>query len=333
MTNATFRTFVVSEDAPGHFVRQVQAHTLDNLPPGDVLVRVHYSSLNYKDALSAAGNHGVTKHYPHTPGIDAAGIVEQSAAPAYSPGDAVIIHSAEFGARASGGYSEYARVPAGWLIPLPLGMTLRQSMAIGTAGITAALAVMRLREEGVPMFSGDTLVTGATGGVGSIAVLLLARLGYRVVAATGKASAHEQLISLGAAQTIDRASITDTSTKALLHERWVGVVDTVGGNILSTAIRSTRYGGVVTCCGNVAGPDLNMTVYPFILRAVRLIGIDVANCSYSLLNKLWHDYVHLWPLEQLDALARECTLDQLDDEIERTLHGQQMGRVIVNLAG
>jgi putative YhdH/YhfP family quinone oxidoreductase len=333
MTNATFRAFVVSEDVPGHFVRQLKEQTLDDLPAGDVLVRVHYSSLNYKDALSATGNHGVTKHYPHTPGIDAAGIVEQSASPAYSPGDAVIIHSADFGAGAPGGYSEYARVPVDWLIQLPHSMTLRQSMAIGTAGITAALAVMRLREEGVSIHTGDILVTGATGGVGSIAVLLLAQLGYRVVAATGKASAHELLTSLGATQVIDRASITDTSTKALLHERWAGVVDTVGGNVLSTAVRSTRYGGVVTCCGNVGGADLNMTVYPFILRAVRLIGIDVANCSHTLLNKLWHGDTHPWPLEQLDALVRECSLDQLDGEIERILHGQQMGRVIVNLAG
>lgn len=330
---STYRALVVSEDAPGHFVRKLKEQTLDDLPAGDVLVRVHYSSLNYKDALSATGNHGVTKHYPHTPGIDAAGIVEQSASPAYSPGDAVIIHSADFGAGAPGGYSEYARVPADWLIALPHNMTLRQSMVIGTAGITAALAVVRLREEGVSIHAGDILVTGATGGVGSIAVLLLAQLGYRVVAATGKASAHELLTSLGATQVIDRANITDTSTKALLHERWAGVVDTVGGMVLSTAIRSTRHGGVVTCCGNVAGAELNMTVYPFILRAVRLIGIDVANGSHGLLNKLWHGDAHPWPLAQLDALARECSLDQLDGEIERILHGQQMGRLIVNLAG
>lgn len=332
MTKVTFRAFVVSEDAPGHFVRQIKERSLEDLPAGDVLVRVHYSSLNYKDALSATGNHGVTKYYPHTPGIDAAGIVEQSTHASYTPGDAVIIHSADFGAGAPGGYSEYARVPAGWLIPLPHSMTLRQSMAIGTAGITAALSVVRLQEEGVLTDTGDILVTGATGGVGSIAVLLLAQSGYRVVAATGKASAGELLTSMGAAKIIDRASITDTSSKALLHERWAGVVDTVGGNVLSTAIRSTRYGGVVTCCGNVAGPDLNMTVYPFILRAVRLIGIDVANCSSALLNKLWHGGLPPWPLERLDALVHECTLDQLDGEIERILHGRQMGRVIVNLA-
>jgi putative YhdH/YhfP family quinone oxidoreductase len=333
MVNSSFRALVVSEDVPGHIVRRVQDHTLDDLPPGEVLVAVHYSSLNYKDALSASGNRGVTKRYPHTPGIDAAGIVERSTASAYKPGDAVIIHSADFGANTPGGYSEVARVPADWLIPLPPGMTLRQSMAIGTAGITAALAVMRLQEESVQAHAGDVLVTGATGGVGITAVVLLARLGYRVVAATGKAAAKELLTSLGAAETIDRARISDESSSALLRARWAGVVDTVGGNILSTAIRSTSYGGVVTCCGNVAGANLSMTVYPFILRAVRLIGIDVANCSHELLHKLWHADVHQWPMEQLDGLARECTLDQLDGEIERTLHGQQTGRVIVNLAG
>ena len=331
MPKPTFRALVVSEDGSGGYVRQVKERTLDDLPPGDVLVRVHYSSLNYKDALSASGNRGVTKHYPHVPGIDAAGVVEQSNVDAYKSGDAVLIHSADFGSNAPGGYSGYARVPAGRLIPLPPGVTLRQSMAIGTAGITAALSVLRLQEQGVQPGDGEILVTGATGGVGSLAVTLLARLGYRVVAATGKASAHELLTRLGAAEIIDRASLDDESAKVLLKARWAGVVDTVGGNMLSTAIRSTRHSGVVTCCGNVAGAELKLTVYPFILRAVRLIGIDVANCSHELLVKLWHDFAHLWPLEELDALTHETTLDQLDVEIERMLHGQQTGRVVVNL--
>jgi putative YhdH/YhfP family quinone oxidoreductase len=210
-------------------------------------------------------------------------------------------------------------------------MTLRQSMAIGTAGITAALSVARLGEEGVRPQAGDVLVSGATGGVGSLAVLLLAQLGYRVVAATGKATARELLSRLGAAQVVDRASITDSSSKALLHERWAGVVDTVGGIVLSTALRSTCYGGVVTCCGNVGGAELNLTVYPFILRAVRLVGIDVAKCSRAELCRLWQAEGHPWPSALLEGMVRECTLEQLDSEIERTLHGGQTGRVIVNL--
>jgi putative YhdH/YhfP family quinone oxidoreductase len=333
MTNVNFCAMVVSEEPPAHFVRRVQTCALDDLLAGDVLVRVYYSSLNYKDALSASGNRGVTKHYPHIPGIDAAGKVVQSSDPRYQPGDAVIVHGAEFGATAPGGYSEFVRVPAEWLVPLPADMTLRQSMAIGTAGITAALAVTRLREAGVPAQGGSVLVTGATGGVGSIAVMLLAGLGYRVVAATGKASARDWLIGLGAAETVQRAVVIDETPRALLHARWAGVVDTVGGKMLSTALRSTCYDGVVTCCGNVAGADLALTVYPFILRAVRLLGIDVANCSPEVLHKLWYADGFCWPLAQIEAQTRECTLDQLSDQIDQTLQGRQQGRIIVNLCG
>jgi acrylyl-CoA reductase (NADPH) len=327
--NPTFRVLVVSEDAPGIFVRQVKQRTLDDLPFGDVLVHVHYSSLNYKDVLSASGNRGVTKHYPHVPGIDAVGDVVESSSDTYQPGDAVIIHHAEFGANAPGGFSEYARVPEQWLTHLPAGLSMWQSMAIGTAGITAALCVKRFSEQGVMPGDGEVLVTGATGGVGIFTVVLLAKLGYRVVASSGKRAALDLLRSLGAAEVIDRASVDDRSDKALLKGRWAGVVDTVGGNILSTGIRSTRYGGAAVCCGNVAGADLALTVYPFILRAVRLIGVDVANCTADELHTLWHD-ASLWPLDKLPRFVHECTLDELDAEIDRTLRGQRIGRVVVN---
>jgi putative YhdH/YhfP family quinone oxidoreductase len=325
---------VVHELAESQFERRIEERSLDDLPPGDVLVRVHFSSLNYKDALSASGNKGVTRRYPHTPGIDAAGVVEHSSASDLSPGDHVLIGSAEFGANAPGGFSEYARVPASWVMKLPAEMTLRESMAYGTAGITAALSVQRLQEQGVlpTPDAGEVLVTGATGGVGILAVAILAKAGYPVVAATGKQSAAPLLSRLGAREVIGREAVNDASGKALLKGRWAGVVDTVGGNILATALKTTRYGAVVTCCGNVASAMLETTVYPFILRAVSLIGIDVANSPADLRQQLWQKLASEWRLDQLGAIISECTLDELDAEIARTLCGQRLGRVVVKVA-
>ena len=328
----TYRLLLVHETAGGHFQRSIVTRPLSALPPGEVLVRVHYSSLNYKDALSASGNKGVTRNYPHTPGIDAAGIVEESSAGDLHPGQAVLIGHAEFGSAVPGGFSQYARVPAAWAMPLPDGLTLRASMAYGTAGITAALSVLRLQEQGVVPGSGEVLVTGATGGVGSLAVAILSCAGYQVVAATGKPGARQFLLDLGASQVIGRDEVNDTSGKALLKGRWAGVVDTVGGNYLATALRSTRYGGAVTCCGNVAAPEFTLSVYPFILRGVRLIGIDIANSPPSLRRQLWLRLTNEWRIANLDRLVTECSLDGLDAEIERMLHGQITGRVVVNLA-
>jgi putative YhdH/YhfP family quinone oxidoreductase len=255
--------------------------------------------------------------------------VVESSSSAYRPGDVVIIHHTEFGTTSPGGFSEYARVPAQWLTCLPDGLSMWQSMAIGTAGITAALCVKRLSAQGVLPGNGEALVTGATGGVGIFTVALLAKLGYHVVASSGKRAALDLLNGLGATEVIDRTSVDDRSGKELLKGRWAGVVDTVGGNILSTAVRSTRYGGAVVCCGNAAGSDLALTVYPFILRAVRLIGVDVAKCTADELEALWHD-ASLWPLDKLPRFVHECTLDDLDAEIDRTLHGQHIGRIVVN---
>jgi putative YhdH/YhfP family quinone oxidoreductase len=328
----SYRAMLVREMPDGSFARDIVAQTINMLPPGDVLVRVHYASLNYKDALSASGNKGVTRRYPHTPGIDAAGVVEQCATGEFQPGDEVLIGSAEFGANAPGGFSQYARVPAGWVTRLPRGLSLRESMAYGTAGITAALSVLRLQAHGVASGSDDVLVTGATGGEGSIAVAILAKLGYAVVAATGKLDQRPLLTRLGAREVIHRDELNDTTGKPLLKGRWAGVVDTVGGNFLATALKSTRYGGVVTACGNAASPELSMTVYPFILRAVSLIGIDVANCTRKLRQQLWERLAGEWRLSVLDQLVHECPLDQLSGEIDRMLHGQHTGRVVVKLS-
>lgn len=328
----TFKALVVSETAERRFVREVRERSIDDLPAGDVLIRVRYSSLNYKDALSATGNRGVTKRYPHTPGIDAAGVVEESKSPAFRPGDEVICTGFDLGMNTAGGFGVYVRVPADWLVRRPPGLTLQESMIYGTAGVTAALSVDRLQKEGVTPEQGEVLVTGATGGVGSLAVAILARLGYRVVAATGKAQEQEFLTQLGAADVIGREQIDDRSGKPLLPPRWAGAVDTVGGNMLATVLRSLKPHGVATCCGLVASAELYITVYPFILRGVGLCGIDSVYCPMPLRQTLWSRLAGEWKPPMLGQMARECALEALEPEIDRILKGGQKGRVVVTLA-
>ncbi|MBW2392573.1 MAG: YhdH/YhfP family quinone oxidoreductase, partial [Deltaproteobacteria bacterium] len=274
MDSKTFKAMVVQETADGTYARRIAEKSLDDLPAGEVLVRVHYSSLNYKDGLSATGHRGVTKNYPHTPGVDAAGVVEVSLSEAFQPGDEVIVTSYDLGMNTSGGLGQYIREPAGWVVPLPENLSPRESMAYGSAGLTAGFCILKLQEHGITPERGEILVTGATGGVGSFAVAMLAKIGYQVVAVTGKMDEKQFLIDLGAKEVISRDEATDTSGKPLLKGRWAGVVDAVGGEILATAIRSTKLHGAVTCCGNVASPDLPINVYPFILRGISLVGID-----------------------------------------------------------
>ena len=245
-----------------------------DLPAGELLIEVKYSSLNYKDALSASGNKGVTRKFPHTPGIDAAGVVATSSTSQFGAGDQVIVTGFDLGMNTAGGFGQYISVPASWAVKVPQGMTLKESMAYGTAGLTAALCVMRLMAFGLTKDSGEVLVTGATGGVGSVAVGILAKLGFNVVAATGKTDEKDFLTQLGAKAIISRDEANDTSGRPLQKGRWAGVVDAVGGNILATAIKSAKYGGLVAACGNAMSADLAVSVYPFILRGVSLLGVD-----------------------------------------------------------
>jgi putative YhdH/YhfP family quinone oxidoreductase len=326
-----FQALWVEEVQGGGVTRRIATRRIGDLPAGDVLVRVRYSSLNYKDALSASGNHGVTRRYPHTPGIDAAGVVVQSRTPALHPGDEVVVMGRELGANFPGGYGQYIRVPADWVFSLSAGLTLKESMAYGTAGFTAAMSVFRLEAYGVRPPDGEILVTGATGGVGVFAVAILVRDGYRVVAATGKLDQREMLAGLGAAQVIPREALNDTSGKALLNGRWAGVVDTVGGNYLATALRATKPSGCVTACGNAASAELHLTVFPFILRGVALLGIDMSLASPELTRELWQRIAGPWKVSGMQAFIHERPLEALDAEIERILHGGQAGRVVVDL--
>lgn len=329
--STTFHALVVREK-DNHFSREIETRTTDDLPEGDVLIRVKYSSLNYKDALSATGNRGVTRNYPHTPGIDAAGIVEESHDSNFSHGDKVVVIGFDLGMNTAGGYGQYIRVPAGWVVKLPDGLTLRESMALGTAGFTAALSVYKLQQGGVLPEDGPVVVTGSTGGVGSVAVALLAKLGYAVTAVTGKADEEAYLKELGATEVAGRDALHDPAGRALLKPQWAGGIDTVGGPMLATLLKATKYDGVVTCCGLVASPKLETTVFPFILRGVSLLGVDSVECAIALKRKLWHKLATDWKLDGLNTLGRDVALANLEEEIQRILQGQQVGRVVVTLS-
>lgn len=323
-----FRALRVFEENDG-FVPRLVERSIDELPAGDVLVRVAYSSLNYKDALSLSGNKGVTRRYPHTPGIDAAGTVEHSSSPAFNPGDRVIITGYDLGMNTDGGFAGYIRVPAAWVVPMPPALDARTAMALGTAGLTAALCVDTLLQVGITSSFGDILVTGATGGVGSIAIMLLAEQGFRVVAGTGKTDRAEWLQSLGAAGIVARESLLEGTGKPMLKERWGGVVDTVGGDILFNAVKATRYGGSVACCGLAAGTNFQGNVFPFILRGVNLLGIDSVELPLDVKARMWDTLAVEWPLPRLESIVSEIPLEDVPAKAGRLLKGELAGRIRV----
>jgi putative YhdH/YhfP family quinone oxidoreductase len=331
MEQKRYRALVVRGNTAQGFQRSVEDLNVSDLPAGEVLVRVHFSSLNYKDALSAIGNHGVTRKYPHTPGVDAAGVVEASSVPQFEAGEEVLCMGYDLGMNTSGGFGEFIRVPADWLLAKPDHISLYEAMQIGTAGFTAAQCVDRLLHFGVIPGASPVLVTGATGGVGSIAVALLSKIGFSVTGVTGKESEHLFLQQLGCTTILNRKQATGRTSAAMLRERWSGVVDTVGGEILAGAVKATCYDGIVTCCGNAASGDLPLTVYPFILRGVSLIGIDSASCPMTRRASIWQNLAGPWQLDMLDSLTTCITLDQLSSSIDDMLAGKIRGRVVVDL--
>ncbi len=326
-----FKALVVERTPEKQFVRGIRERSLADLPQGDMIIRVHYSSLNYKDALSATGHPGVTRQFPHTPGIDAAGEVVSCESGDFSPGEKVLVTGYDLGMETDGGFGQYIRIPASWALKLPEGLTLRESMALGTAGFTAALSVLKLQQAGVMPDGGDILVTGATGGVGSIAVSILAGAGYRVTASTGKMPDEGYLRDLGAVDVVNRNEIAAGAEKALLPERWAGAVDVVGGSTLSAVLKSTKYGGTVACCGLVGSPDLPVNVYPFILRGVSLLGVDSVQASPETRREVWSRLGTCWKPARLGEMASECSLQELETHIQAILHGGMRGRVVVSL--
>jgi len=328
----TFRAYRVFEEPEKNFRREIVERSQEELPEGEVLIRVHYSALNYKDALSATGNRGVTRKFPHTPGIDAAGVVESSANPGWKAGDKVIVTSYDLGMNTDGGFSEYIRVPGSWIVPLPNGMSLRESMIIGTGGFTAGLALHKMEVCGQHPAQGPIVVTGASGGVGSLAVAILHKAGYEVVAVTGSASAHEYLGKLGASRIEGRAFADDETGKPLLRPNWAGAIDTVGGNTLATLLKGCSREGSVASCGLVGSPKLPTSVFPFILNGVNLLGVDSATIGMQTRRSVWNKLAQDWRVDQLDDIAKDISLDELDEYIELILAGKTQGRVVVKLA-
>lgn len=309
----------------------IQRRQVKKLQLGEVLIRVIYSSLNYKDALSAIGNKGVTRKFPHTPGIDASGIVAHSNSPDWKIGDEVICSGYDLGMNTPGGFGQFIKVPGEWVVRLPENLTMLEAMQLGTAGFTAALCVLGLQTNDILPDKGKILVTGATGGVGSIAIMLLHRLGYEVVAATGKKTEAEYLLSLGASHVIDREAILIDQKKLLLPALWAGVIDTVGGQLLASAIKATDFDGVVTSCGNAFSADLPLNVYPFILRGVHLLGIYSANCPMKKRLSIWNKLAGDWKINDIGRICRSIPLRRLEGEIQAMLSGQVKGRCVIDM--
>ena len=328
----TFKAYEVSERENGIFQAAVVEKQLDDLPAGEVRVRVTYSSLNYKDALSASGNKGVTRNYPHTPGIDVAGIVEHSTDTRFPPGESVIVSGYDLGMNTAGGLAGYIRVPSAWVIPMPEGLTALQAMQLGTAGFTAALCVEKLLANGLEPEQGEVLVTGASGGVGIIGVMLLAKAGFQVAASTGKASSHDLLVRCGAGTVLDRAELSAASSRPLLQQRWAAAVDVVGGDTLFNVIKSLRYGGSVAACGLVQSPVFQASVLPFILRGVNLLGVDSVELPLSAKQATWQRLAGEWKLDSLDAVSTVIGFDELEQSLATLLDGGVTGRLVFDPA-
>ncbi len=332
MSDSTFSCFLTSRDESGGLQRALATKTLDELPAGDVLIRVGWTSVNYKDGLAATGHPGVARKLPHIPGIDAAGIVVESASSELSPGDEVIVTGYELGSGRWGGWSEFIRVPAEWVVPLPHGLRLKTAMAYGTAGFTAALCVRQIRHYGIEPDDGEIIVTGATGGVGCVAVQLLAKLGYSVVASTGKSDRKDWLTELGAARVISRHDAVDDSSRPLLRGEWAGAVDTVGGATLVSILRAAKLHGCITACGLVDSDQLpSLTVYPFILRGVALVGVTSAECPRQRRLETWQRLASEWSLEKLDSVTTVIGMNDLDTCVDQILRGKVFGRRVVKV--
>lgn len=324
-----FRAILLSKDGDGHSV-EIADLTDDDLMDGDVTVRVEHSTVNYKDGLAVTGAFPVVRVWPMIPGIDLAGTVTLSDTPAFSPGDRVLVNGWGMGEAHHGGYAEKARVPADWLVPVPENMTTSQAMAVGTAGYTAMLCIMALERAGIDPAKGDIIVTGAAGGVGSVAIALLAGLGYRVVASTGRAEEADYLKDLGASEVIDRSELSEPGPP-MGSERWAGGIDAVGSHTLANVLAQIKYGGAVAACGLAQGVDLPATVMPLILRGVTLMGIDSVMAPKERREEAWRRIGKQLDLEKLDAMTSHIPLDDVPDAAGKILAGQVRGRLVVDL--
>ncbi len=324
-----YRIFEQDGRSAGRFVEL----TLDDLDPGEVVIRTHYSSVNYKDALAATGAGKVTRRFPCVGGIDVCGMVTSSSDARFKAGDAVLVTGYDMGVAHDGGFAEYVRVPADWVVPLPDGLSLFEAMALGTAGFTAALAIHRLEQNELSPDKGKVIVTGATGGVGSLAIQMLSQLGYRVVAFTGKDSEHDYLKALGASEILARGAVDLQSTRPLEKAQWAGALDAVGGATLAWLARTMQQDGAIASFGNAGSAELHTTVFPFILRGVKLLGVDSAATAMHLREQIWQRLAGELKPRQLSRLAHSVPFAKLPEVFPRMLHGETRGRTVVQIAG
>ena len=326
-----FKALIVEKEGDAAPTASVQEISEDRLPEGDVTVAVEYSTLNYKDGLCVGPGGGLVRTWPHVPGIDFAGTVETSDDARYAPGDKVVLTGWRVGEVHWGGYAQKARVKADWLVPLPAGLTTRQAMAVGTAGFTAMLAVTALERHGLVPGQGPVLVTGASGGVGSVAVSLLAALGHEVAAVTGRPETADYLTDLGATRIVPRADLAETVKRPLEAETWAGCIDAVGGAMLARVLGQVKYGGSVAAVGLAGGTALPATVIPFLLRAVNLLGIDSVMRPFAERVEAWARVARDLPIEKLEAMVQPATLGDLPDLGASILKGGVKGRVVVDV--
>lgn len=328
MTN---KAFVVNKTQEGEFVSGIEEIVVPSIGENEVLIKASYSSLNFKDALSATGNPGVTRNFPHVTGVDVAGTIEQSNDTNFKVGDQVLVTGYDMGMNTDGGHQSYVKVPSRWVVKKPKNITDKEIMTYGTAGLTAGLSVNELLQNGITPQSGEVLVTGATGGVGSIAVAILSKLGFDVVTISGKEDKIPFLKELGAKEVILRKDFDIENKKPMMKERFAGTVDTVGGNILAEALKALKYDGVATCCGLTSSFALNTNVFPFILRGVRLIGIDSVECKIEKKIAVWEKLASDFKIDTLSSLANEILLEDLPTAYKELLDGKAVGRYLVKL--
>lgn len=331
--NATFKALVVRETSNGEFKKSIEQRSVSDLPENDLLIEVHYSSLNYKDAMSASGNKSITKNYPHTPGIDAAGVVVSDKSGTFSEGQEVVVFGYDLGMNTAGGLGQMIAIPADWALPCPEALSLKEAMIYGTGGLTAALSIQKMEKIGAKPSDGPVAVSGATGGVGTISIAILSQLGYESIAFSGKPEQSEHLKELGATEVRHRDTINEVGNRPVGRPLWANAIDTVGGDYLANLLKQTKPGGAVTTCGLAASASFSMTVLPFITRAVSLLGIDSVFIPLEDKKAIWQRVATDMKLPNLEQYAEEITLEQTPEYLERFIDGKAVGRYVVNVKG
>ena len=325
------KAFLVEKIGDKEFTADVKEVAIPKSGENEIVIKVTYSSLNYKDALSSVGNPGVTRNFPHITGIDVAGTVYESTSSIFKVGERVLVTGYDMGMNTNGGHAEFVKIPADWVARIPDAITDKEIMTFGTAGLTAALSVNELMDNGIRPESGSILVTGATGGVGSIAVSILSKIGFTVVAISGKEEKTDYLKRIGASEVILRDTFNEEAKKPMMGEKYAGVVDTVGGEVLANALKYIKYDGVATCCGLTSSHELNTNVFPFILRGVRLIGIDSVECKLEKKQAAWEKIASKWKISTLNSITNEITLNEVKDAYSLLLAGKAVGRYVVRI--